>query len=70
MRRAIERFFGLRRLVFRDFVLLFVALLLLSLLITFAVMKIVESTGKYNIRYYEPRDFQREEMFKKEAEKK
>ena len=66
IRRAIERFLGLRRLKFRDFALLFVALLFLSFLITFAVMKIVESIGKYNAGYYDPRDIQREKMFKKE----
>jgi len=68
MRRVIERFFGLRRLTFRDFALLFVTLLFLSLLITFAVMKIVESIGKYNATYYDPRDIQREEMLKKKYE--
>ena len=70
MRRAIERFFGSPRIPFRNFIFLFLILLFLSLLVTFAVIKIVESIGKYNAGYYDPRDFQREEMSKKKVEEK
>jgi hypothetical protein len=70
MRRAFEKFFGSPRIPLRNFILLFLTLLFLGLLITFSIIKIVESTWKDNTKYYDPRDFQREEIFKKEAEKK
>jgi hypothetical protein len=70
MRRAIKRFLGSPRISLRNFVLLLLSLLFLGLLITFSIIKIVESTGKYNTRYYDPRDFQREDMIKKKLEKK
>jgi hypothetical protein len=70
MRRAIERFFGSPRIPLRGFILLLFALLLLGFLITFGVMRLIESTGKYNPRYYDPRDIQREEIIQKGLRKR
>lgn len=64
---GIRRFFGLRKLTLRDLAILLFAMLFLGLLITFAVIKIVDSIERYNTRYYDPRDFQREELIKKEG---
>ena len=68
--KGIRRLFGLHRITLRDLIILLVALLFLGLLVTFGVMKIRDSMERYNTKYYEPKDFQREEMIKKEVEKK
>lgn len=67
--KSIRRLFGLRRLTLRDLAILLLTLLFLGLLVTFAVMKILESIEKYNIKYYEPKDFQRGEVLKQQEKK-
>lgn len=68
--RAIRRFFGLDRISLRGLAIMFFTLLFLGFLIIIGLMKIMETFEKYDTRYYDPKDFQREEMLKKEGEKK
>lgn len=70
VRKAIKRFFGLHKLTIRDLIILLLSLFFLGLLITITIIKLLESTEKYNTKYYDPKDFQREEMIKKKVEKK
>jgi len=70
MTEKIKRFFRLHKLTPRDLAMLLLTLLFLGLIIIFAVAKIMDSVERYNTRYYEPKDFQREEMIKKKVERR
>lgn len=69
-RRGMRRLFGLDRISLRGLAIILFTLIFLGFLVIFGAMKIMDTAEKYNTKYYDPKDFQREEMIKKEVEKK
>lgn len=67
--RAIRRFFGLDRISLRGLAIILFTLLLLGLFLIYGVLKIMETAEKYNTNYYDPKDFQREELLKQQEKK-
>lgn len=66
IRRTTKRLFGLDRISLRGLAIIVFTLIFLGFLVIFGIMKIMETADRYNTKYYDPKDFQREEMIKKE----
>lgn len=68
-RRGIKKLFGLHRITLRDLTILVLTFIFLGFLVILGIIKIMETSEKYNPKYYDPKDFQREELLKKQEKK-